>query len=342
MSDVQQEAVVETEAQKRRRLRQERILNRGNARLNRIRHAFNEVQEESSDTGGEIGMVGGHDIRMSPSPSVPSIAPTPDTEESGEHAAGVTLESIGRGSGSSTSIKPKRRAGNLARKARSEAGAEKESPFLGGNRGSRSSTLTTEDINSSALDDLVTDPLADPAADTSTGEGIAISGTAADVDGGDRSTIMAAATGGRRVFSVMGLSRSVIRLVPVVSVFAYGLIGEHQYESLVGDSKEDVYMKWSSLLATRPDNRLDGWSNGNFLMWYLMLIELAFYSAYLVLGDNRNSSSRQPQITPLAALLPIPGAHVPSWIPGILSLFNRTADSLSLLLFLTAFAIVFA
>ncbi|KAJ1839901.1 hypothetical protein LPJ73_006601, partial [Coemansia sp. RSA 2703] len=221
----------ESEAQRRRRLRQERILNRGGDRLSKIKSTFSQAQEEAGQS--ELGIVGGHDI----SPAEP-------------HTAGVSLDSLGA-SASGQSSQPRRRAGNMARKARQEAQAratETESP------GSRvRETVNSADINSDALHESVNAAIADPASE---------SAILAASDG------PAAATGGLfrpRRFSAIGLSRAIVKLAPVFGVFIYGLIRESSYEHLLGETKDEVAAKWSGLLVSRPDARREEWASGNFL-----------------------------------------------------------------------------
>ncbi|KAJ2843209.1 hypothetical protein J3B02_005335, partial [Coemansia erecta] len=69
----------ETEAQRRRRLRQERILNRGTDRLSKIKGTFSQVQQESVED--DISIAGGHELK------------TAEAEE--PHISGIALESIG-------------------------------------------------------------------------------------------------------------------------------------------------------------------------------------------------------------------------------------------------------
>ncbi|KAJ1958881.1 hypothetical protein GGI12_004634, partial [Dipsacomyces acuminosporus] len=122
---------VETEAQRRRRLRQERILNRGSDRLNRIKGTFSKVQDEAGKV--EMGVVGGHELKTAvplPASSVKEAA-----EESASHVAGISLDSVSDSQSNSEAAapKPRRRVGNLGRKAAALDG-------------------TAEDVRASAVD----------------------------------------------------------------------------------------------------------------------------------------------------------------------------------------------
>ncbi|KAJ2794381.1 hypothetical protein H4R20_006246 [Coemansia guatemalensis] len=304
---------VESEAQRRRRLRQERILNRGNDRLGRIRSTLSQTQEELSS--GEMSMVGGHELK---------------TAEPTAHVAGISLDSVDRTAADS---RPRRRAGNLARAARLKAEAARDQQPLHDSNTSAGSdgkdirqALNTVDINSNALHDAVTAEIADPAANRPSQLGASAS-FASSTDGAQAPSHLVTA----RRFSVTGLSQSVVRLMPVLSVFVYGIRRESGYERLMGDSEADVRAKWANLLDARPDSRLDEWAGGNFLLWYVMLIEAVLYGAYLILADRRPQTSN-------ALLANIPG--LPGWTAAVFSAGGRILDSISLLLFLTALCIV--
>ncbi|PIA16951.1 hypothetical protein COEREDRAFT_86700 [Coemansia reversa NRRL 1564] len=304
---------VESEAQKRRRLRQERILNRGNDRLGRIRSTLSQTQDELSTS--EMSMVGGHELK---------------TAETTTHVAGISLDSV---ENTATDSRPRRRAGNLARAARLKAeAAMDQQPFSNTNVGSGSGekdirqAINTANINSNALHDTVTAEIADPVANVPSQL--------------ETSTSFASPTGGVqppgnivmvRRFSVAGLLQSVVRLMPVLSVFVYGIRREAGYERLMGDSEADVRSKWANLLESRPDSRLDEWASGNFLLWYVMIVEAVLYGTYLVLTDRRPQTSN-------ALLANIPG--IPGWTSVIFSAGGRILDSIALLLFLTALCIV--
>ncbi|KAJ1898412.1 hypothetical protein LPJ66_002774 [Kickxella alabastrina] len=312
-------ASTETEAQKRRRLRQERILNRGNDRLSRIKSTFSQAQEESDKA--ELGMVGGHELNTSEGAPV-------------EHTSGISIEAINEAAVDNGSSQPRRRAGNLARKARQEAeeaaaaaefeGTAAEAPVE--ERTLRSSrlrpTVATADTNSDALHDNVNATVADPAAAAATaGGGTGLRGFLA----------------GRR-FSAVGLSRAFVKLVPVVGVYMFGVSREARYEQLVGESAEDVRSKWASLLRARPDGRLEEWANGNYILWYLLMLELVIYVAYFLIGGNGSGQRTAPSRSLSSSLLAqIPG--VPAWSLVALSAGSRLLDSLSILLFLTALSI---
>ncbi|KAJ2401470.1 hypothetical protein GGI10_006035, partial [Coemansia sp. RSA 2530] len=135
-----------------------------------------------------------------------------------------------------------------------------------------------------------------------------------------------------RRFSAVGLSRAIVKLLPVVGVFVYGVSREARYERFVGDNQDDVRAKWTGLLRARPDSRLEEWASGNYLFWYLLLLELLIYGAYFLLYDGR---ARPRQTSSLLAQIP----GMPDWPFVLFSATSRIADSLSILLFLTAFSI---
>ncbi|KAJ2082930.1 hypothetical protein H4R24_001200 [Coemansia sp. RSA 988] len=304
---------VESEAQKRRRLRQERILNRGNDRLGRIRSALSQTQEELSTS--EMSMVGGHELK---------------TAEPTKHIAGISLDSI---DSTAADSRPRRRAGNLARAARLKAEAAKDQQSLYDNSIDTESAekniqhaINTADINSNALHDTVTAEISDPAANRPSQLGASLSfASSTDSVQASGHPVMA------RRFSMAGLSQSVVRLMPVLGVFVYGIRREAGYERLMGDSEADVRAKWANLLNSRPDSRLDEWASGNFLLWYVMLVEAVLYGAYVVLADRRPQTSN-------TLLANIPG--IPGWIAIVFSAGGRILDSISLLLFLTALCVV--
>ncbi|KAI7829167.1 hypothetical protein BX661DRAFT_181479 [Kickxella alabastrina] len=314
-------AGTETEAQKRRRLRQERILNRGNDRLSRIKSTFSQAQEESDKA--ELGMAGGHELKTAEGTPV-------------EHTSGISIDAINEAAIDNGSSQPRRRAGNLARKARQEAeeaaaaaefeGTAAEAPVE--ERTLRSSrlrpTVATADTNSDALHDNVNATISDPAA----------AAVAAAAGGG---TGLREFLAGRR-FSAVGLSRAFVKLVPVVGVYMFGVSREARYEQLVGESAEDVRSKWANLLRARPDGRLEEWANGNYILWYLLMLELVIYVAYFLIGGNGSGQRTAPSRSLSSSLLAqIPG--VPAWSLVALSAGSRLLDSLSILLFLTALSI---
>ncbi|KAJ1722654.1 hypothetical protein LPJ53_002958 [Coemansia erecta] len=312
----------ESEVQRRRRLRQERILNRGGDRLSKIKSTFSQAQEEAGQS--ELGVVGGHDIKPAAEP----------------HIAGVSLDSLSAAA-SSPSPQPRRRAGNLARKARQEAEearAAETAPYAGekvASRGSRvRETVNTADINSDALHESVNAAIADPAS-----ESAILAAASGDVsDGAQDGGVFRA-----RRFSAIGLSRAIVKLVPVLGVFVYGLMRESGYEHLLGETEDEVAAKWSGLLVSRPDGRREEWASGNFLLWYLLVLEVFICGAYFVLGDGSGSGSnggrrrRFARSSVPAILTRIPG--VPDWAFVALSAGGRVLDSLSVLLFLTAASI---
>ncbi|KAJ2064228.1 hypothetical protein GGI17_001113 [Coemansia sp. S146] len=297
----------ETEAQRRRRVRQERILNRGGDRLGRIRETLGAAQEEADKS--DLGIVGGHELK---------------TEAATAHVAGISLDLLDETNAAAP--KPRRRAGNLGRKARLDAGdmSEESIPRFASSSGPSSdpgedssvpiarSAARGADIDGTPLLDIAEDAIADPCTDTLP-SGLFVSA---------------------RRFSAVGLSRAVFKLFPVVGVFVYGIIREARYERFVGDNKDDVRAKWMWLLTARPDSRLEEWASGNYLFWYLLLLELLIYGAYFLLSDGR---ARPRQTGSLLAQIP----GMPDWPFVLLSATNRIADSLSILLFLTAFSIAF-
>ncbi|KAJ2848355.1 hypothetical protein IWW36_003349 [Coemansia brasiliensis] len=278
----------ETEAQRRRRLRQERILNRGNDRLNRIKGTFSKVQSETPSS--ELSVAGGHELTTSP------------------HTSAVSLDATD--SDSSNISSQRRPKGNLARKARLDSHKD------------ASSRLRTQPASQSdpsgILEDTVNAPVSDPAARIAQEE---------PVEGGvaDSSPVLV-----KRRFSAAGLVQSLVRLAPIASVFMLGLRRESAYESLLGDSAEDVDAKWAQLLNARPDPRLDEWASGNFLLWHVLIIEAVLFIAYLALSDRHHS------YRPSGIL----AAYLPPWSSMLFSATNRAVDSVSLLLFFTAAAIV--
>ncbi|KAJ1666351.1 hypothetical protein IW140_001080 [Coemansia sp. RSA 1813] len=318
-------AAVETEAQKRRRLRQERIMNRGGDRLSRIKSTLNKVQEENSDS--EIAMAGGHELitaaDRSPSISEPS---TVDAE-------------VG-----ATSAKPQRRVGNLARKAKLEADDESSDLRSSGgdsapgsarerNKRRTRAAIQAADINSDALHDTVIAAIADPAAELprflpSAPSSSSLPSSFSSDESGALGGMLA-----QRQFSAIGLSRSIARMVPVISIYLYGLRREANHEHLMSDNEDDIRAKWTSLMNTRPDSHLDEWANGSHLLWYAIVLELVLFAAYFILSDGR----RQRR-TPLSLIAQIPG--VPSWTSDLVSAGNRVVDSMSILLFFTALSIL--
>ncbi|KAJ1872373.1 DNA-directed RNA polymerase III subunit C1 (rpo31) [Coemansia sp. RSA 990] len=124
----------ETEAQRRRRLRQERILNRGNDRLNRIKGTFSKVQSETPSN--ELNVVGGHELTTSP------------------HTSAVSLDATD--SDSSNISSQRRLKGNLARKARLDSHKDASSRLH--------NQSASQSESSGALEDMVTAPVNDPAA----------------------------------------------------------------------------------------------------------------------------------------------------------------------------------
>ncbi|KAJ2908563.1 hypothetical protein GGI21_002759, partial [Coemansia aciculifera] len=208
----------ETEVQRRRRMRQERILNRGGDRLGRIKDTLGAAQEEEDKIA--LGVVGGHELK---------------TEA---HVAGISLDLLDEAS----AAKPlRRRAGNLGRKARLEAGdmSSDSGPRIAPTSGEESSVpvITPTDT------DVAEEAIADPGADV----------------------LSAGPFMSTRRFSAVGLSRAIVKLIPVLGVFVYGINREARYERFVGYNKDDVHAKWTGLLAARPDSRLEEWASGNHL-----------------------------------------------------------------------------
>ncbi|KAJ2351884.1 hypothetical protein GGF43_003906, partial [Coemansia sp. RSA 2618] len=255
---------VESEAQKRRRLRQERILNRGSDRLNRIKDTLSKVQSDASSPELSIS---GHELKT-------------DTT----HTAGITLESAD----SSDSAKPRRRAGNLARKARME--------------GTRTAGSSSVSEPNTMLED--TADISDPAQ-------------------------VEAVVVQRRGFSASGLAAALVRLVPVVSVFVYGMRREAAHELLMGDTSADVRVKWAGLLRTRPDARLDEWAPGNFVLWNVLVFEMLLYATFLL-------AFRRAPRAPSGFLM----SMLPPQFAVIAGAAYRAADVISLLLFFTLVSIL--
>ncbi|KAJ1818215.1 hypothetical protein LPJ56_003896 [Coemansia sp. RSA 2599] len=309
----------ETEAQRRRRLRQERILNRGTDRLSKIKGTFSQAQQESSQD--ELAIAGGHELK------------TAEAEE--PHVSGIALESIGSNSGRD-SPQPRRRAGNLARKARQEAEAEaeagegtKDEPLAATTSASASSrgkgvraAVGTADINSDALYQSLDAEIADPAGESS-------------MLAAEASLVSARGLLSSRRFSAIGLSRAIVRLVPVLGVFVYGLARESSYERLLGESDLEVRAKWSNLLASRPDPRREEWANGNYLLWYMFMLEAVIYASYLALNDSSRRPISSTAMLPLLSRIP----GIPGWSVAVFSAADRLLDSLSILLFMTALSI---
>ncbi|KAJ2813672.1 hypothetical protein GGI24_006508, partial [Coemansia furcata] len=183
----------ETEAQRRRRVRQERILNRGGDRLGRIRETLGAAQEEADKS--DLGIVGGHELKTE------TVATT--------HVAGISLDSPDEPNGAAGAApKLRRRAGNLGRKARLEAGNTSEDSatrLLSASASGVSSdpgddirapiarpAVRGADVDGTPLRDVVEDAIADPCTDTLP-PGLFVSA---------------------RRFSAIGLSRAVVKLVP--------------------------------------------------------------------------------------------------------------------------------
>ncbi|KAJ2741821.1 hypothetical protein GGI20_004916 [Coemansia sp. BCRC 34301] len=294
----------ETEAQRRRRARQERILNRGSDRLGRIRDTLGAAQEEANKV--ELGVVGGHELKT-------------EAVTSAAHVAGISLDLFDEDE--AATAKPRRRAGNLGRRAMLEdrghlfepASASSPNSDPGGDSSVPTIRPTAggADSDGTPLLEAAEEAIADPGADPL-----------------PAGSFMCA-----RRFSVAGLSRAAVKLAPVVGVFVYGINREARYERFVGDSKDDVRAKWAGLLTARPDSRLEEWASGNYLFWYLLILELLFYGAYFLLSDGR---ARPRQTNSILAQIP----GIPGWPFVLLSAGNRIADSLSVLLFLTAFSIL--
>ncbi|KAJ2714299.1 hypothetical protein H4R19_001800 [Coemansia spiralis] len=304
------EIAPESEAQRRRRLRQERILNRGGDRLDRIKGTLSKAQAEADLS--EMALAGGHELK---------------TAANVECAPGISLVSTESEASEASAVRPRRRVGNLARRARQEA-EEAESgrstPPDAADRESRQ-PADTVDIDSTSLDEVLTAAIADPA-----GEDAQLAPDVLLADGRAAGGGLAAAV---RQLSVARLARSVARLAPVVGVFVYGVRREAEHERLMGDSAADVHAKWAGLLAARPDGRLDEWAGGNYLLWYVIVVEAVLYGAYLALAGGR------PRPTPslLASI-----AGVPGWVAALLPAGRRVIDGAALLLLLAALSIVAA
>ncbi|KAI9502919.1 hypothetical protein GGI25_003192 [Coemansia spiralis] len=319
-------ASTETETQRRRRLRQERIMNRGGDRLSRIKNTFSQVQEETSES--EMTMAGGHELKTATEHS--HTLSDPHNVDTGEDT------------------KPRRRIGNLARKAKLET--EDDSGDLrssGGDpvpgsirdRGKRRARAAAQDtdINSDALHDSVTEAIADPAVEApcflpssslapSPSSSSSVAFSSLDESGVSSGILVP------RQFSAIGLSRTIAKLLPVIGVYVYGIQREARYERLMGDSDDEVQAKWANLMTGRPDSRLDEWSNGSFLLWYLIILELAIYGAYFILADGRQSRPSRAIISQISG--------IPNWATGLLSVGSRVLDNLCILLFFTAVSIL--
>ncbi|KAJ2549473.1 hypothetical protein EV175_004435 [Coemansia sp. RSA 1933] len=321
-SSTAREAGTETEAQKRRRLRQERIMKRGGDRLNRIKGTLNKVQEENSDGEMAMAMAGGHELKTAT-----------------ERSPSISERSIVEGDmGEESSARRQRRVGNLARKARLDADDGSDVRSSGGDSGSGTArerrrqqtraAMQGADIDSDALHDTVDAAIADPANElpqflpsaASTG---ALAASFASDEGGSRVLE-------QRRFSAIGLWRTVARMVPIASIYLYGLRREARHEQLMGDSETEVHAKWSGLMDARPDKRLDEWAGGSHLLWFAIVLELALFVAYAALSGGRR--------VPSSALARIPG--VPAWAADAVSVGNRIVDSMSILLFFTVLSIL--
>ncbi|KAJ2395746.1 hypothetical protein GGI23_004188 [Coemansia sp. RSA 2559] len=313
-------APAETEAQKRRRLRQERIMNRGGDRLNRIKGTLNKVQEENSDS--ELAMAGGHELKTAADRS-PSISETCAMD--------------------ADSAKPQRRVGNLARKAKLEADDDSSDLRSSGADSASGSTrerskrrartaIEAADINSDALDDAGDAAIADPANESprflpSASSMSSLPSPFTPDEGGGMVE--------QRQFSAIGLSRSVARMIPAVSIYMYGLRREAAHEHLMSDNEDDVRAKWTRLLTTRPDRHLDEWASGSHLLWYALVLELVLFAAYFALSGGQQGRRQRAASSVLAQ---IPG--VPGWMSDLFSVGNRVVDSMSVLLFFTALSIL--
>ncbi|KAJ2502375.1 hypothetical protein GGH96_001171 [Coemansia sp. RSA 1972] len=258
--------LAETEAQKRRRLRQERILNRGSDRLGRIKDTLSQVQSEASSPELSIS---GHELKT--------------------HTAGISLDSVD----STDPPKPRRRAGNLARKARMESA---HTPSVS------ATNPVLEDTANPMLEDTANAEISDP--------------------GQERTSVS-------RVFSMAGLAAGVVRLMPVASVFVYGMRRETAHERLLGDSPQDVHVKWASLLRARPDARLDEWAPGNSVLQNVLVVEMLLYTAFLL-------AFRRVPRAPSGLLMSL----LPSQFAIVAAAFQRIADVVSLLLFFTLVSIL--
>ncbi|KAJ2482706.1 hypothetical protein IWW56_000879 [Coemansia sp. RSA 2131] len=250
----------ETEAQKRRRLRQERILNRGSDRLGRIKDTLSQVQSETSSPELSIS---GHELKTT-------------------HIAGISLDSVD----STDPPKPRRRAGNLARKARMESAQTAPVP-----------------ATNPMLEDTATAEISDPGQ-----ESMSVS---------------------KRAFSMAGLAAGVVRLMPVASVFVYGMRREDAHERLMGDTQADVQAKWAGLLRARPDARLDEWAPGNSVLQNVLIVEMLLYTAFLL-------AFRRAPRAPSGLLM----SMLPSQFAVMAAAFQRIADVISLLLFFTLVSIL--
>ncbi|KAJ2207954.1 DNA-directed RNA polymerase III subunit C1 (rpo31), partial [Coemansia sp. RSA 521] len=257
----------ETEVQKRRRLRQERILNRGSDRLGRIKDTLSQVQSETSSPELSIS---GHELKT--------------------HTAGISLDSVDSVD-STDPPKPRRRAGNLARKARMESAhtTPHTNPML----------KDTPRAENPMLEDTATAEISDP---------------------GQEPTSVS------RVFSVAGLAAGVVRLLPVASVFVYGMRRETAHERIMGDSPQDVQAKWAGLLRARPDARLDEWAPGNSVLQNVLIVEMLLYTAFLL-------AFRRAPRAPSGLLM----SMLPSQFAVMAAAFQRIADVVSLLLFFTLY-----
>ncbi|KAJ1799313.1 hypothetical protein LPJ59_001920 [Coemansia sp. RSA 2399] len=296
-------------------------MNRGGDRLNRIKGTLNKVQEENSDS--ELAMAGGHELKTAADRS-PSISET------------CALDA--------DSTRPQRRVGNLARKAKLEADDDSSDLRSSGvdsasgttrerNKRRARAAIEAADINSDALDDTVDAAIADPANEPprflpSAASTASLSPSFFSPDEGGGML-------GQRQFSAIGLSRSVARMIPAVSIYMYGLRREAAHEHLMSDNEDDVRAKWTGLLRTRPDSQLDEWASGSHLLWYAIVLELVLFAAYFVLSGGQQGRRQRAASSLLAQ---IPG--VPSWVSNLLSVGNRVVDSVSILLFFTALSIL--
>ncbi|KAJ2721347.1 hypothetical protein GGI07_004017 [Coemansia sp. Benny D115] len=332
-------AGTESEAQRRRRLRQERILNRGSDRLSRIKGTFSQVQEEAGKNEQEphqLDMVGGHEIKTSE--AMPKDAATPQKV----HTEGISLESLSeaansnRDSASNTSdgsasnatagaafgTPLRRRAGNLARKARLEAEAEAEAESLPSLATSRGAAVDARSAKSNRIRE---------AASTSSAAAEFSAADLSDSTAGLQSQVSTA-----RRFSALGLSQAAVRLAPVVGVYLFGLMREARYGRFVGERADETRLKWAGLLKEKQDARMGVWSDSNYLVWYLLMLEVLIYSAYVVLGGSRRPPMPRGQLASLLAYVP----GVPAWSLAAVSASTRMLDSVCILLFLTAVGIL--
>ncbi|KAJ2768212.1 hypothetical protein IWQ56_003026 [Coemansia nantahalensis] len=256
-----------------------------------------------------MALAGGHELK---------------TAAKAECTPGISLDSA---DGAPSAVRPRRRVGNLARKARLEAESGQStpseatgSPSEGERRGRPAAD--SADIDSSALDEMLTTAIADPADDVSR-----LASDALLADGLPPAAGLAVV----QRLSVARLARSVARLVPVVGIFVYGVRREAAHERLMGDGAADVHAKWTGLLTARPDSRLDEWAGGNHLLWYVIVVEAVLCGAYLALAGGRPRAAN-------SLLARIPG--VPSWATAVLPAGRRVVDSTALLLLLAAFSIM--